>query len=88
MFAKESLRDLTVNEDGFITYGSFTRLEQKTIRRLIVYESALDGIQCNNRNNLSGNEGFTFGGPYYGLVVNYEIEAGVKTFPIFLIEAL
>lgn len=88
MFAKESLCDLTVNEDGFITYGSFTRLEQKTIRRLIVYESALDGIHCNNRNNLSGNEGFTFCGPYYRLVVNYDIEAGVKTFPIFLSEVV
>lgn len=53
-------RDLTVNEDGFITYGSFSRPEQKTIRRLLVYEGALDDINCNNRNNLSGNEGFTF----------------------------
>lgn len=88
MFAKESPRDLTVNEDGFIIYGSFSRPEQKTIRRLLVYEGALDDIDCNNRNNLSGNESFTFWGPYYQLVVNYEIEAGVKTFPIFLTEAV
>lgn len=69
MFKLQSLRKclqqffqiiMFVNEDGFIIYGSFSRPEQKTIRRLLVYEGALDDIDCNNRNNLSGNESFTF----------------------------